>query len=165
MFDLRTFTIIHTVISLIALAAGIAALLGMAQKRPAAGLSTIAIFLLVVTSVTGFGFPFVKFLPSHAVGIISLLVLAAVIVARYVKQLSGGWLAAYAVGLAVSVYLDAFVAVVQAFLKVPALHALAPTQKELPFVLAQGATLAVFVVLGFLALRGSSSVSALKQPA
>lgn len=149
MFDLQTFTLIHTAISLVALVAGIALLFGMAAGRALTGLASFTILMLVLTSATGFGFPFEKFLPSHAVGILSLLSLAVTIWAR-----RAGRVAAYAISLTVAVYLDAFVAVVQAFLKLPALNAIAPTQQSPGFVVAQAVLLVAFVALGFAALRG-----------
>lgn len=154
MFDLQTFTILHTAISLVALVAGIALLLGMAGGRALPGLASFTILTLVLTSATGFGFPFVKFLPSHAFGILSLLVLAVTVWARWGKQLVGGWRTAYGASLAFAVYLDAFVAVVQAFLKVPALNAIAPTQQSPGFIVAQTVLLVVFVALGFAVVRG-----------
>ncbi|MDB6027789.1 MAG: hypothetical protein JWM68_4012 [Verrucomicrobiales bacterium] len=84
----------------------------------------------VATSVTGFFFPFHHFTPAHAVGIISLLVLAATIYARYARHLAGGWRKTYVVGAAIALYLNVFVGIVQAFLKIPALKELAPTQSE-----------------------------------
>src|SRR5713226_4776774 len=94
-----------------------------------------ALFLLttVLTSVTGFFFPFDHLLPSHKVGIISLLVLAMAILARYALHLTGAWRRIYMICAVVALYLNVFVAVVQAFQKVPALKAMAPTQSELPF--------------------------------
>jgi hypothetical protein len=94
-----------------------------------------------------------RLLPSHVLGIISLVVLAAAIAARYAFHLAGAWRWIYAVGVVVALYLDVFVAVVQAFQKIPALHALAPTQSEPPFAIVQIAVLVAFVVLGLLAVR------------
>jgi hypothetical protein len=101
--------------------------------------------------VTGFGFPFDHLLPSHKVGIVSLVVLAVAIVARYPLHLAGAWRRVYVVCAAVALYLNVFVGVVQAFLKVPVLKAMAPKQTEPPFVIAQGVVLALFVVLGIVA--------------
>lgn len=149
MFDLQTFTVVHTAISLVALVAGIALLLGMAGGRAMPGLASLTILTLVLTSATGFGFPFEKFLPSHAVGILSLLILAVTIWARRASRM-----AAYAISLTVAVYFDAFVAVVQVFLKVPALNAIAPTQQSPGFIVAQAVLLLAFAALGLAVLRG-----------
>lgn len=153
MFDLRTFTLIHVVISLFALVVGIAMLLGLSRRRPVPRLTGLFLLLAFLTSATGFAFPFERLLPSHLFGVLSFIAIAAVIVARY-RLLVGRWLAVYAVGLTVTVYLDAFVAVVQAFLKIPVLHALAPTMASPPFAIAQGLLLLAFVLLGLGALRG-----------
>jgi hypothetical protein len=108
----------------------------------------------IATSVTGFGFPFVTFLPSHAVGIISLVVLAVVIVARYAKHLAGPWRRIYVVGTVVALYLNVFVLLVQLFRRLPALIVAAPKQQEPPFVLTQLLVLGLFVWLGRAAVRG-----------
>jgi hypothetical protein len=107
----------------------------------------------VLASVTGFLFPFHHLLPSHVVGILSLAVLAIVILARYAYHLAGAWRRIYVIGAVVALYLNVFVAVVQAFLKVPALKALAPTQKELPFLVAQLVVMVVFAGLTILAAK------------
>ena len=115
-----------------------------------------AVFLVttVLANAGGFGFPFVKFLPSHAVGIVSLVVLAAVIVAHYVKQFAGGWRATYAVGVVLATYLNVFVLVAQLFKRIPVLFLAAPTQSEPPFALTQGLVLVLFVWLGVAAVKG-----------
>ncbi len=114
-----------------------------------------ALFLAttVLTSVTGFFFPADRLLPSHIVGIISLVALAAAIVALYAYRLAGSWRWIYVTAAVVALYLNVFVGVVQAFQKLPFLQRLAPTQSELPFLAAQLIVLAVLIVLGFVALR------------
>jgi hypothetical protein len=104
--------------------------------------------------VTGFGFPFFGFLPSHGVGVVSLVVLAVAIVARYVRHLAGGWRRTYVVTAVLALYFNVFVLVVQGFRKVAVLHDLAPTQTEAPFKLAQLVVLLVFIALGVLAVKG-----------
>jgi hypothetical protein len=108
--------------------------------------------------VTGYGFPFLHLLPSHVVGAISLVVLAVAIYARYARHLAGGWRGTYVIGAVIALYLNVFVLVVQSFLKVPALHALAPTQSEPPFAVAQLVVLVLFLVLGTLAVRRSKGI-------
>jgi hypothetical protein len=103
--------------------------------------------------LTGFLFPFHHLLPSHVVGILSLVVLAVALVARYPLHTRGAWGRVYVVSAMLALYLNVFVLVVQAFLKVPALKAAAPTQKEPPFLIAQIAVMAVFVVLIIVAAR------------
>jgi hypothetical protein len=145
------FTAVHVALSLVGIGSGLVVLFGLlAGKR--LGLWT-ALFLAttLATCVTGFGFPFDHLLPSHKVGIVSLVVLALAIVALYVVHLAGAWSRIYVICAALALYLNVFVLVVQLFLKVPALKAIAPTQKEPPFVIAQIAVLALFGFLGVLA--------------
>lgn len=154
MFDLHTVTVLHTAASLLMLVVGVPMLFSQAAGRPAAGAATMFIVLAVFTSASGFAFPFVKFLPSHGVSVIALLTLALTIQARWFSKLRGGWLTVYGIGLALNVYLDAFVGIVQAFLKIPALHALAPTQNSPVFAAVQGVALLAFIVLGIVSVRG-----------
>jgi uncharacterized membrane protein SirB2 len=106
-----------------------------------------------LTSVTGFGFPFDHLLPPHKVGIISLVVLTIAVFARYKFHLAGSWRWIYGVGAVLALYFNVFVLVVQLFLKVPALKAMAPTQSEPPFVAAQLIVLALFIALGIFAVK------------
>jgi len=148
-----TFTLIHVILSLVGILAGAIVLLGMlASKRPNAW-TKIFLATTVLTSVTGFGFPGDQILPSHIVGVISLVVLAIAIVARYLYRLDGKWRWIYVAGVVVSLYFNVFVGVVQAFGKLPFLSALAPTQSEPPFVVTQVVVLLIFVGLGIAALR------------
>ena len=157
-FDLATYTLVHVVISLVGIGSGLVVLLGLlAGKR--LNLST-ALFLVTTaaTSITGYGFPFTHLLPSHVVGAISLVVLAVAIYARYARHLAGAWRATYVICAVAALYFNVFVLVVQAFLKVPALHSLAPTQSEPPFAVAQLVVLALFLLLGTLAVRRSKGI-------
>jgi hypothetical protein len=126
---------------------------GMLSGKRLDGWTAIFLTTTVLTSVTGFLFPIEHLLPSHKVGIISLIVLAFAILGRYAFHLAGGWRRTYVICAVIALYLNCFVGVVQAFLKVPALKALAPTQKEPPFLVAQLLVLAVFVVLMVLASK------------
>ncbi|HEY4344468.1 MAG TPA: hypothetical protein VGN05_08990 [Parvibaculum sp.] len=150
---LATYTFIHVLISLAAIASGFVVVFGLLTGRRLNKWTALYLFMTAATSLTGFGFPFIKFLPSHLFGIISLALLVPTLYARYVRRLTGAWRWIYIVGAAVLLYLNVFVLVVQLFLKVPAINALAPTQTELPFVLSHAAALALFVILGFLSVR------------
>src|SRR6266850_6124153 len=150
---MKTFTLIHVVISLAGIAAGLVVLSGMLTAKRLDGWTALFLVTTVATSVTGFGFPFDHLLPSHKVGITSLVVLALAILARYGFHLAGAWRWIYVVSAALALYLNVFVAVVQAFLKLPALNALAPTQTEPPFVVAQLAVLVLFIGLAIIAVR------------
>jgi magnesium-transporting ATPase (P-type) len=101
----------------------------------------------LATSITGFGFPLTPFLPSHVIGIISLVVLAVAAIALYVFHLAGAWRWLYVLSVVTLLYFNVFILVVQLFRKVPTLHALAPTESEPPLLIAQAVVLAVFVAL------------------
>lgn len=158
LFGADTFTNVHVALSLVGIAAGILALLGMIADRRLDATTAIFLATTVATSATGFGFPFGQLLPSHIVGIISLVVLAVALYARYGAHMEGVWRAIYVITATLALYLNCFVLVVQLFLKVPPLHDLAPMQAEPPFLIAQGVTLALFVILGILAVRNFRAV-------
>jgi hypothetical protein len=148
-----TFTLVHVLLSLVGIFAGFVVLFGMLSAKKADGWTTLFLTTTVLTSLTGFPFPRDHILPSHIVGVISLVVLAIAIFALYSRHLAGHWRWIYVVGAVVGLYLNVFVVVVQAFLKVPTLNMLAPTQSEPPFVVAQAVVLLIFIVLGVLAVR------------
>ena len=151
--SLATFTLLHVVLSLIGIAAGLVAVGAMVRSRHVPGWTLVFLATTVLTSVTGYFFPVDKILPSHVVGAISLAALAVAAVALYRFDATGSWRWMYALSAVVSLYLNVFVLVVQAFLKIGALKALAPTQSEPPFAIAQGVVLLAFVAIGFLAVR------------
>jgi hypothetical protein len=148
-----TFTLVHVVLSLIGILAGFIVLFGMFRSRVAEGWTAGFLAATVLTSLTGFPFPRDHILPSHIVGVISLVVLGITIFALYFRHLAGAWRWIYVVGTVVSLYLNVFVAVAQAFMKVPALNALAPTPADPPFIVAQAVVMGIFVVLGVGAVR------------
>lgn len=143
----------HVVVSLVAIAAGVVMVAGLVGTPPRHRASTFFLWTTVLTSLSGFPLPADRILPSHVVGAISLVLLAVAALAWYRHRLAGGWGRAWVVTAAASFYLNVFVLVVQGFLKVPALHALAPTQAEPPFAIAQGAVLLGFLAVGTVALR------------
>jgi len=151
---MTTFTLLHVVLSLVGIFAGLVVAGGLAAGKRLDGWTGVFLVTTVATNVTGFGFPFVTFLPSHAVAIISLVVLALVIVARYFKHLAGAWRGVYGWGTVLALYLNVFVLLVQLFRRLPALIVAAPTQSEPPFLVTQLVVLALFVWLGRAAVRG-----------
>ncbi|WP_044560249.1 hypothetical protein [Azospirillum sp. B4] len=153
MFDPTSYVGFHTDLSLVALGIGLVLIAALFRNRVPPALTAIYLAAAVLTDLTGFGFPFTGFLPSHGVGVLSLLILALAIAALYAFALRGPWRWIYAASLTASVFLLAFVAVAQSFLKVPALHDLAPTGSEPPFGAAEGALLLLFAAVGFLATR------------
>jgi hypothetical protein len=150
-----TFTSIHSIIGLAALALGPIVILEFFGVRIPQILTSLFLLLAFLTSATGFGFPFNVLLPSHITGVVALVVLAALAYARYGAHLRGAWRGVYVSGVVASAFLLAFVGVAQAFAKIPALNALAPTQSEPPFAIAQTVLLVVFVAIGYLAVRRS----------
>ena len=148
-----TFTLVHVILSLVGIFAGLVVVFGMFSSKKLDGWTALFLATTVLTSVTGFFFPFDKILPSHIVGIISLVVLAIAILALYVLHLAGPWRWIYVVSAVLALYLNVFVGVVQAFQKLPLLKSLAPTQSEPPFLIAQAVVLVIFIVLGIAAVR------------
>ena len=153
--SIAAFTLVHTVLSLVGIVAGLVVAGGLATGTRLDGWAAVFMVTTVLTSVTGFGFPFDKVLPSHVVGIVSLVVLAAAIVADYVKHRAGAWRTTYAVGVVLATYLNVFVLVAQLFKRIPVLFLLAPTQSEPPFALTQALVVLLFVWLGVAAVRGA----------
>jgi hypothetical protein len=153
--SLSTFTAFHVIISLIAIVSGLIVMFGLlgSNRRP----SLTAMFLLftILTSATGFLFPFDKLLPSHMIGIVSLLLLGIACIALYVMKLSGAWRWIYVLAAMIALYLNVFVLVIQSFLKLGPLHALAPSipPSEPPFAVAQGIALLFFVLVIIGAVR------------
>ncbi|WP_428307227.1 hypothetical protein [Lacipirellula sp.] len=145
--------IIHVIISLLGIVSGYVVIGGMLQAQRLPRWTAFFLVTTVLTSATGFLFPFVKLLPSHILAILSLIVLAVAIYALYSKHLAGKWRAAYVVTAIIAQYFNVFVLIVQAFQKLPPLHALAPTQSEPPFAVAQGVNLLAFIALGYLATK------------
>jgi hypothetical protein len=148
-----TFTFIHVLISLVGIGSGFIVLFGLLTRRRMDNWTALFLATTVATSVTGFGFPFTHLLPSHILGIISLIALAIAILARYSRHLVGAWRKTYVISAVIALYLNVFVLVVQCFEKVPALHALAPTQKEPPFAIAQLLVMLLFIVLTVFAAK------------
>jgi hypothetical protein len=153
MSALTVLTLFHTAISLVGIATGFKVLLDMRNGLMSRSWTFIFLTTTVATSVTGFFFPFVRFLPAHGVGIVSLIVLSVTLFALYGRQLAGIWRATYAISALAALYLNVFVLVAQLFRRVPVLHALAPTETEPPFAVAQMVVLAAFVGISIAPVR------------
>ena len=152
LFGLPPLTFIHTAISLIGIATGLVVLVfGLLANQVLPRWTLWFLATTVLTSVTGFFLPATHFMPSHGVGILSLLILAVALFALYSKHLAGGWRRTYVITAVIALYLNVLVLVAQLFAKVPALKELAPTQTEGPFKVGQGVVLVAFIVLGALA--------------
>ncbi len=149
------FTALHVAISLIGIGAGLVALPAFVRGRLLPRVTGIFLWTTLLTSLTGFLFPILAFTPALGVGILSTLILIIAFAAYYGRKLAGRAAAAYAVTATLALYLNLFVLVVQSFLKVPALNALAPTGTEGPFVAAQGALLVASILFGYAALKAA----------
>jgi hypothetical protein len=153
--SLSTFTLVHVIISLAAIASGFIVLFGLLGSNKMSGMTALFLATTILTSATGFLFPFTQLLPSHMIGIISLVLLAIACIALYGMKLAGPWRPVYVVTAMTSLYLNVFVLVIQAFLKIPALHALAPSvpPAEPPFLVVEGLALGFFVIVIIGAVR------------
>ena len=149
----ETYTLVHVIISLVGIASGLVVMFGLLAGKRLDAWTALFLLTTVATSATGFGFPFHKFTPAIGLGIISLVLLALAILARYVFHLAGGWRRTYVITAVTALYFNVFVLVVQSFQKSPALKKLAPTQSEPPFLIAQVVVLVLFVVIGIRAVK------------
>jgi hypothetical protein len=150
---LAVLTLVHVVISLIGIVSGLVVTFGLLRSQRMDGLTALFLVTTVATSATGFLFPFHKLLPSHILGIISLVLLAFAIAGRYAFHLAGAWRRIYSVTAVLSLWLNVFVLIAQLFMKVPALHPLAPTGSEPPFLIAQTVVMIIFIALAVLAAK------------
>jgi hypothetical protein len=151
--SLATFTLFHVILSLVGIAAGLVVLHGMLAGKRLENWTIVFLATTVATSVTGFMFPFHQLLASHKVGILSLIVLAIAIPARYTFHLAGRWRTTYVVTAMIALYFNVFVLIAQAFQKVPPLKALAPTGSEPPFLITELVVMVLFIYLGFKAVK------------
>jgi hypothetical protein len=150
---LAVFTLFHVALSVIGILAGFVVVFGLISAKHSKTWTGTFLATTAATSVTGFLFPFHKFSPSHALGIVSIFVLALTIPALYVFHLAGAWRRVYVIGAVIALYLNVFVLIAQFFMKIPALKVLAPTQSEPPFLGTQIVVMLIFIVLGVLATR------------
>jgi hypothetical protein len=147
------FTEFHVFLSLVGILSGIVVVLAMLATIRLPLLTAVFLLTTVGTSVTGLMFHFASFGPPEIIAVISLVVLGVAILALYVYKLAGPWRWIYVDAAVLALYLNVFVAVVQTFQKLPFFHALAPTQTEPPFAVAQGIVLIAFIALGIAAAK------------
>jgi hypothetical protein len=147
--SVSTFTFVHVVISLVAIASGFIVMIGLFGSKSMSGLTALFLAMTILTSATGFLFPFTKLFPSHMIGMLSLPLLAIAVFALYGQQLFGPWRWIYVVAAMLSLYLNVFILVVQSFLTIPALRALAPNLPlaQPPFIIAEVVVLVCFVIV------------------
>ena len=154
-FSLSTVTAFHVVVSLIGIASGLVVLSGLLKSRMMPGMTALFLFSTILTNATGFMFPLAQLLPSHMIAILSLILLAIACIALYGMKLSGAWRSIYVVTAMASLYLNIFVLVIQSFMKIGPLHALAPSvpPSEPPFAITQGIILVLFIIAIAMAAR------------
>jgi len=151
--SLAAFTTLHVIISLVGIVSGIVVLIAMLTGKAPGAWTALFLATTVLTSATGFLFPNASFTPGQGIGILSLVLLAIALFALYGQHLAGAWRWIYVVTAVLALYLNCFVAVVQSFQKLPFLQPLSPTRSELPFQIAQGIVLLIFVLAGIAAVR------------
>jgi hypothetical protein len=150
--SIATFTLLHVIISLIGIASGLIVLFGMFGAHRLPGWTALFLLTTVLTSVTGFLFPATTLTPGAIFGIASLVVLLPTVLALYLFHLHGWWRWIYTGGAVVALYLNVFVLVAQSFDKIPILQPFGPTHSKPPFLITEAVVLAIFVVLGIMAL-------------
>jgi hypothetical protein len=150
--SIGAFTVLHVIITLVAIGSGLIVVGGMFASHRLPVTAALFLFTTALTSVTGFLFPIHGFTPALGVGILACVILVIALFALYKAHLVGAWRWIYAIAAVTSLYLNVFVLVVQSFVKVSALNALAPTQTEPPFAITQGAVLAIFILITIVAI-------------
>jgi hypothetical protein len=151
--SIAAFTVFHVILSLVGIGSGFVAVFGLINNRLLPRWTALFLITTILTSVTGFLFPFHGFDPAIGVGILSLIVLLLATVALYGGKLAGGWRGTYVVAAVIAQYFNVFVLFAQLFAKVPALKAIAPTQSSPAFGITQLVVLVGFIVLGTLAFK------------
>ena len=146
------FTLLHVIITLVAIGSGLIVVGGMFASNKLPGTTAMFLLTTALTSVTGFLFPIHGFTPALGVGILACVILAVALFALYKQRLVGGWRWVYVITAIASLYLNVFVLVVQSFVKVSALNALAPTQSEPPFAITQAVVLVIFILIALIAV-------------
>lgn len=159
-FGMTPFTLFHVLLSLIGIASGLVVLYGWLHSLRMPGWTGIFLFTTIATTLTGFLFPFKGFTPAIGVGIISTIILIVALLALYRYHLAGRWRTIYIISAVAALYFNCFVLVVQAFLKIPALHSLAPNGSEPPFAVTEAIVLIGFLAAGYLAVRRYHPVAA-----
>ena len=151
--SISTFTLLHVILSFVGIGAGLVVLFGLLNGKTLNVWTLIFLIFTAATTVSGFLFPFGGITPAFATGLVSSAVLAIAIAARYLFHIKGAWRGIYVVSAVIALYLNVFVLVVQSFLTVPPLHALAPSGTEPPFAIVQGLVLILFIYAGYLSIR------------
>jgi hypothetical protein len=150
---IAAFTVLHVILSLIGIGAGLVAVFGWIGARLLPRWTALFLITTILTSLSGFLFPFKGFTPGIVIGILSLIALLLAMFALYLRGLAGPWRGTYVIAASVALYFNVFVLFAQLFAKVPALKAIAPTQSSPVFGLTQLIVMAFFIVLTTLAFK------------
>jgi hypothetical protein len=149
---LNVLTVVHVVLSLLGIGLGVVALYGLLKAKTPGRWTQAFLATTAATSLTGFLFPFHGVTPAQVLGVLSLIVLIIASLSIYRYHLQGIWRRTYAITAVMALYFNVFVLVVQLFRRVPALSAMAPTQSEPPFQIAQLTVLVLFAAIGIRAV-------------
>jgi hypothetical protein len=151
----ETYTFLHVMIGLVGIGLGLVVMFRILTGRRLYRLPPLFFVATLTAILTGFGFPQTCLLPTHIIGILSIVVLAVTIPACCVFHREGVWRDVFVIGSATTLYLSIFVFLMKVLLKFPALHALAPTQRQKcpPFLISQFIILALFVAVTNLAIK------------
>lgn len=149
----EVFTLLHVILSLAGIVAGLIAVLGLVGNRFSPGMTGFFLITTALTNITGFLYPFHGITPGIILGILSMIVLLLAAIALYGGKLVGGWRGTYVISATLALYFNVFVLFAQLFAKVPALKAIAPTQSSPAFGATQLVVMACFVVLAVLSFK------------
>jgi hypothetical protein len=150
---LLIYPLLHVAISLVGITAGFVWMAQLLRRTPSNSWTNLFLGFTVLTSISGFGFPFKGVTPGIVIGWLSLIALSIAYYARPSRLLAGSWNTSYILGGLIAQYFNVFVLIVQSFQKIPALHALAPTQSEPAFAITQVTVLVAFIIAGALSLK------------
>jgi hypothetical protein len=159
LLDPPQFLLVHVCLSLVGMIAGLVVLGGLMGGMLLRRWISLFIISTALTSLTGFGFPFVQLLPSHIVGAVSLVALLGAAVALYWRHLRAGWRTAFVVFSTLALYANVFVLLAQLFQKIPPLAMLAPTPSAPAFAITQALALALFAGTGWAAARNFAELN------
>ena len=151
--SISAFTQFHVILSLIGIAAGLVALVGLMANRLLSAVNGLFLITTVLTSVTGFLFPFKGVTPGIILGVLSMIALILAIVALYGGKLDGAWRGTYVISAAIALWFNVFVLFAQSFAKIPALKSIAPTQASPAFGITQAIVLIIFILLALRAFK------------
>ncbi len=156
---LDVFTVVHVVISLVAIVTGFIAMAQMLQDHTSNTVTGTFLSMTLLTSLSGFGFPAAQITPAHVFGVMSMALLATAFIALYVRRAMGVWKMTYILTAVLSQYLNVVVLIVQSFQKLSPLRVIAPPDAPLSIVLVQ-----TTVAIGFIVFTARALTLARRTP-